>query len=95
MNVKIVRLVTGDEVLCEIVDCGIEAIHDTTIRNPTLIGVGPDGTLATAPLSVFAKTDQVTISNAHILFTAEPEEEILDAYKSKYGGIITPKGILS
>ena len=91
MNVKIIRLLTGDDIIGEVVDGVITS--ETTLRNPMLIGVTPDQTLATAPVSLVAKTDEITISNSHILFTADPEDDILNAYKGKYGGIVTPKGI--
>ena len=100
MDVKIIRLLTGDDIIGEVlllpqdvVKCSM-GLATTTLKNPMLIGVGQDNTVATAPLSLVAKTDEVTISNNHILFFAEPEDEIMDAYKGRFGGILSaPKGL--
>jgi hypothetical protein len=92
MNVKIIRLLTGDDILGEVIDSGYE--NKTEIKNPMLIGITPEQTLATAPLSLVAKTETVTISNNHILFIADPEDNILDSYKEKFGGIITSSNLI-
>ena len=87
MNVKIIRLLTGDDIIGEILDNGCE--NKIEIKNPMLIGITHEQTLATAPLSLVAKTEIVTIGAHHVLFIADPEDNILSSYKEKFGGIIT------
>jgi hypothetical protein len=86
MNVKVFRLLTGDDMIAEVTK---EEDNKLTLKNPMLIGVSDQG-LITAPLSLIAKTEEVTISSDHVLFMAAPEDEILNHYKKQFGGIVLP-----
>ena len=96
MDVKVIKLVSGEEVIAELVNSSENAfnhLEDTfEFKNPLVIGVTERG-IATMPLSVVADIKQVTLKKQHIIFIASPEEEILNAYKGQFGGILTPRSL--
>jgi len=91
MDVKIIRLISGEDIIAEVATSGNTCLE---LKNPMLIGLTEQG-LGTAPLSLVADTKEVSIKREHILFVAPPEEEILNAYKSKFGGIVTPRSLIT
>lgn len=93
MEVKILRLITGEEIIAEIIGQDCPDPNSYAIKNPMIIGLTDEG-LGTAPLSMLAVTKELNISKAHVLFAVPPEEEILNAYKTKFGGIVLAKGLV-
>ena len=83
--IKLLKLVTGEEVIADVEEVDISYL----LKKPVRIGLTPEGA-ATVPLSPFADCKEVTIAKAHVLFTADPEEECRNAYNAHYGsGIVT------
>ena len=89
MDVKVIKLVSGEDVIAELVSSSEDAFE---FKNPLVIGITERG-IATMPLSVVADIKQVTLKKQHIIFIASPEEEILNAYKGQFGGILTPRSL--
>ena len=89
-EVKIVRLTTGEEVLCkaEKTDTGY------TVKKAALIvpaGAGSIGLMGWMPYTKAWETG-IEISNEHIMFVSDPQDELMDEYNDAFGsGLIVPK----
>ena len=88
MNVKLIRVVTGEEIVAEVVS---ETNDTITVQNglvvlPTNSGVG------FAPwATVVSKDDpEITVSRNHLVYIAEVQEDVSSKYKEMFGNIITP-----
>jgi hypothetical protein len=88
MNVKLIRVVTGEEIVAEVVS---ETDDTITVQNalavlPTNSGVG------FAPwATVVSKDDpEITVSRNHLVYIAEVQEDVSSKYKEMFGNIITP-----
>ena len=88
MNVKLIRVVTGEEIVAEVVS---ETDDTITVQNglvvlPTNNGVG------FAPwATVVSKDDpEITVSRNHLVYVAEVQEDVSSKYKEMFGNIITP-----
>jgi hypothetical protein len=88
MEIKIVKLVSGDEIISE-----IDSISSTgvVLKNPhqvTMVRPGQFGLLH-YPLTSDGK--ELTIHQDFIMFTCEPGDEFINQYKSIIGvGIVVP-----
>ena len=75
MAIKILRLISGEEVLGQVEE-------NKKDEKPTL---------SIASLIPHSEEDDVTIKAQHVLFEITPLEELVNEYNSVYGsGIITP-----
>lgn len=87
--IKIVKLVSGEDVICDI------SIQENmaTLKNPYRFVMTQEG-LASMPLMPFSKDKEYKISTNHIIFSAEPEDEIRNSYNAQHGGIVIAKNTL-
>ena len=88
MNVKLIRVVTGEEIVAEVVS---ETDDTITVQNalvvlPTNTGVG------FAPWATVVSKDEpeITVSRNHLVYVAEVQEDVASKYKEMFGNIITP-----
>ena len=89
INVKLLRVVTGEEVIAEFLS---ETEETVTVQNglvvlPTNNGVG------FAPwATVISKEDpEITISKTHVVYVAEVQEDVCKKYNEMFGSkLITP-----
>ena len=88
MNVKLIRVVTGEEIVAEVVS---ETDDTITVQNalvvlPTNNGVG------FAPWATVVSKDEpeITVSRNHLVYVAEVQEDVASKYKEMFGNIITP-----
>ena len=90
MNIKLVKLIDGEEVVCEARTDG-----DTIVmKNPIRLVPVQDG-LGMVPFSPFAKTNEFTIPSRFVMYVVEVEEEIAGEYNKKFGTIVTaPAAVL-
>lgn len=92
MNVKIVKLITGEEIVAEV---SKTSDSNVVLKNPQKFMLTAEG-LASMPLMPLSKDKEYTIFLNHVLFTAEPEDDIKNAYNSQYGsGIVVAKNIIT
>lgn len=91
-NVKIIKLVSGEEILAEVTDAA--ATMPVAIKNPVRILVIPNKVdpktpqVAFAPWAEFSEEKTFTIDKSHILCIMTPIKEFVQQYKSMFGGII-------
>tara|TARA_Y100001937_G_C7081818_1_gene313372 strand:+ start:758 stop:1108 length:351 start_codon:yes stop_codon:yes gene_type:complete len=93
MSVKIVRLASGEELICS-----FEGLEEKVrlSKVAVLIPTGA-GKIALAPWVPYAVEKAVfEISNRHIVFTIDPHNELLNEYNSVFGsGLFVPPSAAS
>lgn len=86
-DIKLVKLVTGEEVLTKY-ETGKSQI--VTLHNPVKLQLSQKG-VAMIPLSPFMKENaKILISTDSVIYTVDPDEDVVNAYNQQFGGIITP-----
>lgn len=86
-EVKLVKLITGEEVLTKY-ETGKNS--SVTLNNPVKLQLSQKG-VAMIPLSPFMKENaKIVIDVASVLYTVDPDEDVVNAYNQQFGGIITP-----
>jgi len=86
MNIKFIKLVSGEDVLSE-----LEEKEDTyVLKNPTRIIATQEG-IGLGPLNPLLKGDKITVNKTHVVFIGEPDDEIRNGYSAQFGsGIVLP-----
>ena len=95
MNVKIIKLSSGEEVVAEV--RWVKGEHDAeskcVMKNPVrLMPVkGPDGqpTLGMTPFSPFSKDKEFAIPNRFVMCEMAIEDELAEGYNEQFGTILT------
>ena len=88
MNVKLIRVVTGEEVIAEVLS---ETDDTITVKNGLV--VLPNGqSVGFAPwATVISKEEpEITMSRKHVIYVAEVQDSVSKKYKEMFGNIITP-----
>jgi len=87
--IKLIKLITGEEIVAEIGDR-----RDVNIlKNPMRLMMIGEGQLAFLPYLMFAEEEEVEIEMKHILYCLTPTLEIQNNYNKKFGsGIVLPTG---
>lgn len=93
MNISIVRLITGEDLLCEVLTTGPETIK---IKNAVRIVVLPNQkdprqpSIGLAPWFEFAAPKEHILSREHVLVVSDPIQEFKTQYQQMFGGLILP-----
>jgi hypothetical protein len=88
--VKLVKLVTGEQVICELrvlwEECQdpLFGARLYEMKNCAKVILSPDG-VKMIPLCPFSKEDVLSVKHIHVVFTAKPELELVNAYINKFG----------
>lgn len=91
MSLKLVKLISGEEVIGDDVttdlNAGTVALQNCVaiVLNPTKDGI----TYGFMPWGSLTKDDKV-IGLDKIIYTATPNDELKNGYNSMFGGIVTP-----
>lgn len=97
MSVKIIKLITGEELLAEIMPSS-ESI--CKIKNPVRIIVMPNKidpktpNIGFAPWAEFSDEKEFVLDKSHVLATMTPINEFANQYNSMFGGLVVPKSNL-
>jgi hypothetical protein len=83
MSIKLLRLVTGDDVVADVERDGDSYV----LKKPHRLVFAREG-LGSMPLCPFAKTTEYSIDSRNILFEAEPDDEIRNSYAAQTGSIV-------
>ena len=87
MNILMAKIITGEDIIADIED---NDDGTTTLNKPVRLIMTPDGA-ALIPLPPYAKSESLVIKNEHLVFTAEPDDDMYNAYNSKFGsGLVVP-----
>lgn len=95
-NVKILKLLTGEELLAEIMPSANDVCR---LKNPVRIVVMPNKidpktpNVGFAPWAEFSEDREYTIDIRHVVCIINPIKEFINQYNSMFGGIIlNPNG---
>ena len=87
MSVKIVRMLSGEDVLC---DC--EENKDHFIFNDAVVVVPTQqSSVQFVPYSPFTTKDPLHVNKEMVVFVGEPDNSLVNQHKKMFGGIITPE----
>jgi hypothetical protein len=91
MNIKLVRLLFGDDVIAEVTD---ETLN-ITLKNPMRVVVipgaaGQSPNVGFAPWAPFSKETEIVLDKSNILAIMEPIDEFVQQYKMSFSPIVTP-----
>lgn len=91
MNIKVLKLVTGEEIISQIKeDDGINLL----LVEPQRFVMTEEG-VGSMPLMPISKDKEYKISKNHVIIIAEADDNIRNVYNSKYGsGIVLPSSNL-
>lgn len=89
MNVKLIRMASGEDLITNIVS---EDVDNITVENAIVGFPSGEGTLGFAPWSpMINKTSkEITVSRKFIVYIAEPDDQIVEQYGKMFGTVITP-----
>ena len=84
MNVKLFRIMTGEEVIAELLE---ETASYIKIQNGLVVLPSANGSVGFAPWATVIDRDEpeLTIKNEHLVYTASVDEKIKKKYKEIYG----------
>jgi len=91
MNLRLIRLITGEDVVG---DLTIEG-DNYRIENPVVLGLAmaPNGkaNLQIQPMLIFSEQKVISVKNSHVLYDVTVATEIKNRYNEVYGsGIVVP-----
>ena len=89
INVKLLRIVTGEEVIAELVS---EDENTITVKNG-LVVLPSGNSYGFAPWATVIDQDnpEITMSKKHIVYIAEVQEDVCKKYNDMFGSkLITP-----
>lgn len=96
-NIKILKLITGEELIAEILEDKKENIK---FKNPLRVVLMPSRTdpknpaIGLAPWAEFCDEKSFTLDKKHVLLVSSPIQEFVNQYNSVYGGIVAPSSKL-
>ena len=88
MTVKLIRMWSGEDVIADIVKetADVLVITDPIVAVPS----NQQGQIAFAPWSPLVKKDELEVVMSYIVYIADPQDEIIEQYKTMFGKISTP-----
>ena len=95
-NIKVLKLVTGEEVLTELLENG----DKLTMRNATRIVVMPNKidpqqpNVGLAPWAQFSDDKDISIDRSHVIAIMEPIKEFKTQYQAAFSGLALPQSKL-
>ena len=90
MNVKLIKMWTGEDVIADLVK---ETDDTIVITNPiVVVPSGQQGQIALAPWSPIlkGKDTEIEVTRRYVVYINEPQEEIVSNYRQMFTGISTP-----
>ena len=79
---------SGEDVITDIV----EETNDSYVIENSIVAVPSpqEGRIAFAPWSPLLQKDKIEITKKYVVYIGDPQEEIIEQYKSMFGKISTP-----
>ena len=88
METRIVRLSSGEEVLCKTETDG----KTTKMKNPALLMPMGGGQLGMMPWMPYADYKELELDNKFIMFAIKPQTELMNQYNENLGnGLVVPE----
>ena len=86
--IKLVKLVTGEDVVSAV---DRKADGNYILKKPYRLVLAREG-LGSIPLCPFAETEVFEVSKSHVVWEAEPDDEIRNSYVASTGSIVVASG---
>ena len=88
MTVKLIRMWSGEDVIADIV----EETSDSIVITDPIVAVPSQtqGQIAFAPWSPLLQKDKIEVTRKYLVYIGDPQEEIIEQYKSMIGKLSTP-----
>lgn len=84
---KIVRLTTGDEIICK-----VEETENSVIITDAFSMVATEpGKIGFIPFMAYAKDEKFVVDKKFVVMVVDPVDEIVDQIRSMTSGIVTPQ----
>lgn len=92
MNVKAVKLISGEEIVGEVLR---ESENELTIKNPLAVMLSRSQTgdinVGFIPFAPYiGKHPEITFKTNNLVMVSEVDEQMRNQYNSVFGGIVTP-----
>ena len=88
MNVKVLRMNTGEEVIFNLINSTDEFLE---VEHPLVALPNAQGQVGFAPWSTLAKEDEtIKVSKEYIVYVIEARDEIVENYEKIFSPIETP-----
>lgn len=87
MNVKLIRMVSGEEVIAKVVD---ESGGDYLVKNPAILLPAGQGRLAVVPWLPYAEAETMTIPSKIVGFVVIPKPDLVREYTDMTSGLLLP-----
>lgn len=102
INVLLLKLITGEEVLAEITNETTELDFEddeVVIKNPVRIVIMPGNdpknpSIGFAPFALWSDQKEFVIQKSHIITIMTPQTDFVNNYNQQFGGIIVPNSNL-
>ena len=88
MTVKLIRMWSGEDVIADLIKDEASSI---TITDPIVaVPSQQQGQIAFAPWSPLSQKGEIEITSKYIVYTTDPQPDIIDQYNSMFGKISKP-----
>ena len=88
MTIKLIRMWSGEDVIADVIE---ENEYTITMENPIVaVPSQQPGQIGFAPWSPLHAKGKITITEKYVVYIGEPQEEIVDEYKTMFGKVSTP-----
>ena len=90
-NVKLIKLLTGEEILAEIVDAPINIFdveNNLNIKNPIRIVLTQDGKVGLVKWAELSPDTEMKLDRFHIVTILTPHKQLIDQYLSIHSKIV-------
>lgn len=97
-DIRILKMLSGENILTEVVEENMYGGKEVEIKNPVLIVVmssrkpnDPTPTIGLAPWAEFSEDKTFTLQKSHIIAIMKPVKDFVDQYNAMFGKVITPR----
>jgi hypothetical protein len=89
MNVKLIRMWSGEDVIADLIDDKDESI---VIANPIVAVPAGNGQMGFAPWSPLlkGKNEELQVTKKYVVYVAEAQEQIVEQYTDMFSVIKSP-----
>ena len=88
MPVKLIRMWSGEDVIADLIKDEASSI---TITDPIVaVPSQQQGQIAFAPWSPLSQKGEIEITSKYIVYTTDPQPDIIEQYNSMFGKISKP-----
>ena len=88
MTIKLIRMWSGEDVIADVIE---ENEYTITMENPIVaVPSQQPGQIGFAPWSPLHNKGKIKVAEKYVVYIGEPQEEIVEEYKTMFGKISTP-----